>query len=120
MNEYYAIAAFAACATAFFTVIGFWMRLASKIAEAKADAGEAKTRADDAAKAAADANLRAIAVDGVLSMFKEQVARDYVSHTMLDKTEGRLIAALKANIEPLTAAIEHLTDRFDRFRDKPQ
>lgn len=93
------------------TALTFWMRLQGQITEAKAEATEAK-------KDASDANVRAITVDKVLAMFKEQVARDYVSHGMLDKTETRLIAAIEMNIKPLTEAVGRLTERFDNYRDR--
>lgn len=91
------LAAFGSIAVAIITVLGFWMNFSDRISEAK---NEAKT-AKETAKENSD---RIATMNAAFALYREQVARDYISREMMQEFERRL-----------TSAIDKLGERFDKF-----
>jgi len=75
----------------------FWLRFGSRI-------GRVETEASVAGDEAKDALTRIGALGASFSLYREQVARDYIHREAMREVEDRL-----------TAAIDRLGDRFDRF-----
>jgi len=99
-------------------VIGFWMRLASRITLAESTARAAKEEAESAAKAAKEeverlagaikeANDKIAILQAAFALYSEQIAREYIHREMMREVEDRL-----------TAAIERLGDRLDRVLER--
>jgi hypothetical protein len=92
-------------------LITFWMKLSSRITEAHDKAVEAATTSTTASGAV-------LMLKETLGLFRETVARDYVSNTALNRLEDRIGQAIDAHNKPLVEAIKALTMRFDNFRDR--
>lgn len=75
----------------------FWMRWGGRVAAAEADAKAAR---EEAKAASQQTTLLATS----FSLYREQVAREYIHREVMREVEDRL-----------TAAIERLGDRLDRF-----
>jgi len=77
--------------------IGFWMGLSARLTR-----GELV--AEHALKDAAEANAKAALLESAFSLFREQVAKDYIDRAVMSGVEDRL-----------TLAIDRLGDRLDRI-----
>lgn len=97
MADWATLAAFATICVAGITVIGFWMRFSDRVTEAE-------TRAQIAKDTAKDNSERIANLNAAFSLYREQVARDYISREMMQEFERRL-----------TSAIDKLGERFDKF-----
>ncbi|QPF87043.1 hypothetical protein IC762_12395 [Bradyrhizobium genosp. L] len=75
----------------------FWIKFGGRVAAAESNAKSAK---DDAK----EANDKAALLSTSFSLYREQVARDYIHREVMREVEDRL-----------TAAIDRLGDRLDRF-----
>ena len=80
--------------------IGFWMALSSRITKAEVDA---KTALDDANQA----HVKVTALTKDVSEYREKVAKEYINFEVMKDIK-----------DTLTAAIERLGDRLDRFLDR--
>lgn len=85
------------------TIVTFWMRFATSIANAKSAAEAAAAIAAEAKKDAHDASEKIILLSASFGIYREQVAREYIHREVMREVEDRL-----------TAAIERLGDRLDR------
>lgn len=92
-----AIAAVAGFGLAFAT---FWLTFGSHIATAEADATQARLDAKDAADKVA-------ILSSAFALYREQIAREYIHREAMREVEDRL-----------TAAIDRLGNRLDRFLEK--
>lgn len=81
-------------------ILGFWMTFASRITMAEASAKEAKEDAKEA-------NEKATLLSASFSLYREQIAREYIHREVMREVEDRL-----------TAAIERLGDRLDRVLER--
>jgi Tfp pilus assembly protein PilO len=81
-------------------VIGFWMTLSARLAKAEVISSEAK---DDAK----EANDKATLLSASFSLYREQIAREYIHREVMREVEDRL-----------TQAIERLGDRLDRVLER--
>lgn len=81
-------------------IIGFWMSLSARLAKAEIIASEAK---DDAK----EANEKATLLSAAFSLYREQIAREYIHREVMREVEDRL-----------TQAIERLGDRLDRVLER--
>jgi len=75
----------------------FWIKFGGRI-------GKAESEASDARRAAKEADEKATLLSAAFSLYREQVAREYIHREVMREVEDRL-----------TAAIERLGDRLDRF-----
>jgi hypothetical protein len=97
MLEWPAIAAFASLGGFAVSFAVFWLTFGSRIGKAETEATAANTEAKDA--------LDKVNILGAsFSLYREQVARDYIHREVMREVEDRL-----------TAAIDRLGDRLDRF-----
>lgn len=81
-------------------ILGFWMTLSSRLTKAELTASEAK---DDAK----EANDKATLLSASFSLYREQIAREYIHREVMREVEDRL-----------TQAIERLGDRLDRVLER--
>lgn len=83
-------------------IIGFWMTFATRLTTAESAAKEAKEDAKEA-------NSKATLLSAAFSLYREQIAREYIHREVMREVEDRL-----------TAAIERLGDRLDRVLDRTE
>ncbi len=81
-------------------IIGFWMTISSRLTKAE-------VVADDAKKDAEEANHKATLLSASFSLYREQIAREYIHREVMREVEDRL-----------TQAIERLGDRLDRVLER--
>lgn len=81
-------------------VLGFWMALSARLAKAEVIADEAKADAKEA-------NDKATLLSASFSLYREQIAREYIHREVMREVEDRL-----------TQAIERLGDRLDRVLER--
>ncbi len=81
-------------------ILGFWMTFASRLTSAEATAKEAREDAKEA-------NEKATILSAAFSLYREQIAREYIHREVMREVEDRL-----------TAAIERLGDRLDRVLER--
>lgn len=75
--------------------------------------GSRKTAFDVATKAMDTLSGRVDAMDARVAAYRLEMAQKYVTNDTLDRTEGRLLAA----VEGVTSAVRGLGDRIDRAID---
>jgi len=92
-----AIAALGGFGIAFAT---FWLRFGSRISKSESEASTARSEAKEA-------NEKVGLLATSFSLYREQVAREYIHREVMREVEDRL-----------TAAIERLGDRLDRFVER--
>lgn len=97
MFEWPAIAALASTGGFALSFAVFWLTCGTRI-------GKAETEATAASAGAKDALDRVSRLGASFSTYREQVARDYIQREAMREVEDRL-----------TAAIDRLGDRLDRF-----
>lgn len=97
MMDWMTLSAIAAFIVSILTILGFWMHFSDKVTEAKRDAFQARELAKDNSE-------RIATLNAAFSLYREQVARDYISREMMQEFERRL-----------TGAIDKLGDRFDKI-----
>ena len=103
MIEWAGIGALAGLAVAGTTVVTFWINFSSRISTAESDAKAARESAKDAKQIALDAHEKLAIERAAFSLYREQVAREYIHRESMREVEDRL-----------TQAIERLGDRLDR------
>lgn len=81
-------------------IIGFWMSLSARLAKAELTSSEAKEDAKEA-------NEKATLLSASFSLYREQIAREYIHREVMREVEDRL-----------TQAIERLGDRLDRVLER--
>lgn len=81
-------------------IIGFWMAISSRLTKAE-------VTAEDAKKDAEEASEKATILSAAFSLYREQIAREYIHREVMREVEDRL-----------TAAIERLGDRLDRVLER--
>lgn len=91
------LAAIATVSVAVLTILGFWMHFSDRVTEARRDAKQAK---EDTKENSEKISL----MNAAFALYREQVARDYISREMMQEFERRL-----------TTAIDRLGERFDKF-----
>ncbi len=97
MLEWPAVAALASTGGFAISFAVFWLTFGTRI-------GKAETEADAASSGAKNALDRVASLGASFSTYREQVARDYIHREAMREVEDRL-----------TAAIDRLGDRLDRF-----
>ena len=95
-----AIAAIATVAGFGLAFGGFWLKFGSRLANAEATSHEAKEDAKEA-------NEKATLLSASFSLYREQIAREYIHREVMREVEDRL-----------TQAIERLGDRLDRVLER--
>lgn len=100
--EFAAIGAIAAVAGFGLSFAIFWMTFGSRI-------GTAETKANNAELAAKDANDKVAILSTSFGLYREQIAREYIHREAMREVEDRL-----------TAAIDRLGERLDRFLEASQ
>jgi len=103
MPEAVTWAALFAAAGACVAVIRFWTDLSGRLARAESIAEEAQKRGDEAHKLSEQLHAQLFALNGSFALYREAVAKDYLTRDSLRETETRL-----------TTAIERLGVRIDR------
>jgi Tfp pilus assembly protein PilO len=81
-------------------ILGFWMTLSARLAKAEIISLEAKEDAKEA-------NQKATLLSASFSLYREQIAREYIHREVMREVEDRL-----------TQAIERLGDRLDRVLER--
>ena len=81
-------------------ILGFWMTFASRLTKAELMADEAKEDAKEA-------NAKSTLLSASFSLYREQIAREYIHREVMREVEDRL-----------TQAIERLGDRLDRVLER--
>lgn len=102
--EWPAIAAMATIGGFALSFATFWYTFGSRITKAEAAATAAQNEALAASKDAKEANEKIAIMAAAHALFREQVAKEYINREVAREMEDRL-----------TAAIDRLGDRFDRF-----
>ena len=97
MTDWPQAAAIFTVIVAVLTVLGFWARFSDKITKATIAADHAENKAKEVSE-----SLRMHIA--AFALYREQVARDYISREMMQEFERRL-----------TTAIDRLGERFDKF-----
>jgi hypothetical protein len=97
MLEWPAVAAVASTGGFAISFAVFWLTFGTRIGRAETEAGAANSGAKEALD-------RINRLGTTLSTYREQVARDYIHREVMHEVEDRL-----------TAAIDRLGDRLDRF-----
>lgn len=97
MMEWAAVGAVAAIGGFGLAFATFWLTFGGRISTAELKASEADTSAKDA-------HEKLALLSASFSLYREQVAREYIHREVMREVEDRL-----------TAAIERLGDRLDRF-----
>ena len=101
MNELPQWATFAVSLTVpALAIVGFWMTLSARLTKAEIIADEAKEDAKEA-------NHKATLLSASFSLYREQIAREYIHREVMREVEDRL-----------TQAIERLGDRLDRVLER--
>ena len=100
--EWLIATAFGLC-TAGVTVVSFWIAFSDRISKSHAHAESAMVEAKYASKRADEAHVSLAALTGAFSLYREQVAREYVQRDVLEQTENRIMSA-----------ISQITDRLDK------
>lgn len=95
--EWAAIAAIAALGGFGLAFATFWLTFGGRIGKSEAEAADAKVLARES-------NEKVALLATSFSMYREQIARDYIHREAMREVEDRL-----------TAAIDRLGDRFDGF-----
>jgi len=85
-------------------VLGFWMRFENRLTVASSRADAAEKAVAEAKVLAADAHNRVTLLQAEFGLYRESVAREYIHREAMREIEDRL-----------TAAIDRLGDRFDKF-----
>ena len=127
-HEIAVIAAFLAATAAFFTVIGFWTRLSDRITKANSsaevalqEAVESKQDLDalrtETKRDTSEVRVAIAALDGRHSLFREQVAREYVDKDSLREVEARVIAAIEKAAKASSDQMGQLSKRIDSLSD---
>jgi hypothetical protein len=88
-------------------ILTFWMRFSDRITKADAKADKAIGASEDAKANAHEANEKTVLLSAAFSLYREQVAREYIHREVMREVEDRL-----------TAAIERLGDRLDRILEQ--
>lgn len=88
-------------------ILTFWMRFSDRITIAEASAEVSKDIAQEAKKDAHDASEKIALLSASFSIYREQVAREYIHREVMREVEERL-----------TQAIDRLGDRLDRVLEK--
>ncbi len=83
-------------------IIGFWMSISARLTKAE-------VTAEDAKKDAEEANSKATLLSASFSLYREQIAREYIHREVMREVEDRL-----------TQAIERLGDRLDRVLERTE
>lgn len=81
-------------------IISFWVTFTSRLTKAEVTAEEAKEDAKEA-------NSKATLLSASFSLYREQIAREYIHREVMREVEDRL-----------TQAIERLGDRLDRVLER--
>lgn len=99
MTEWAAIGAISALAGFGISFSVFWLTFGGRI-------GKAETEAAEALNQAKEANDKVAIQTAAFSLHREHVAREYIHREVMREVEDRL-----------TAAIDRLGDRLDRFTE---
>lgn len=97
MNEVLSWGALIGAAGSIIAIVTFWMN------RGRAE-GENSATASDAKKMALEAHIKIGALDAAFGLYRENVAKEYVSRSTLHEVEIRI-----------TGAIDRITDRLDRI-----
>lgn len=88
-------------------LLTFWMRFSDRITVANAAAAKAIDLSEDAKKSAHEAASNTAILTAAFSLYREQVAKEYIHREVMREVEDRL-----------TQAIERLGDRLDRVLER--
>lgn len=85
------------------------MRFSDRISKAESSANDAAKDATEAQLSARDANDKIAIQTAAFSLYREQIAREYIHREVMREVEDRL-----------TQAIERLGDRLDRVLERSE
>jgi len=85
----------------------FWMRFGSRIARAEAVADESLKASEQSKRDSQEISNTLAIQTAQFSLYREQIARDYIHREVMREVEDRL-----------TAAIDRLGDRLDRVLER--
>jgi len=105
--EWSAIAALAGMSGAAIAALGFWLNFSERVSKANARAQAAEAEAQKAMEAAKAAGIKVEALATAFGIYREQVAREYVSYDRM-----------KEFVQRLSDEIGQVRVRFDRFLER--
>ncbi|WP_156434080.1 hypothetical protein [Bradyrhizobium retamae] len=88
------------------SIVTFWTRYSDRVTKAEGAAKTANEIAQEAKKDAHEATEKIALLAASFSLYREQVAREYIHREVMREVEDRL-----------TAAIDRLGARLDRFTE---
>lgn len=106
MNDAITWAAALAAMGAVISIITFWTRYSDRVTKAEGAAKVANDLAAEAKKDAHEAHEKVTLLATSFSLYREQVAREYIHREVMREVEDRL-----------TQAIDRLGARLDRFTE---
>ena len=107
--EWAVIGAIAGSASACVAILTFWIRFSDRITKAEATADEALKAAEQSKRDHQENADRLAIQTASFSLYREQIAREYIHREVMREVEERL-----------TQAIERLGDRLDRVLERSE
>ena len=95
------------------TVLAFWMRFSDRVSKAQASADGALQEAAEAKKEAADARVALVALDRAFALYREAVAKEYVSRETLRELEQRVTNLIEMVRATAAEGIKTIHGRLD-------
>ncbi|MCK1322164.1 hypothetical protein IVA94_14935 [Bradyrhizobium sp. 156] len=106
MNDAVTWGAVAVAIGSLISIVTFWTRYSDRVTKAEGAAKAANDLAAEAKKDAHEANEKVTLLSASFSIYREQVAREYIHREVMREVEDRL-----------TQAIDRLGARLDRFTE---
>ena len=106
MNDAVTWSAIAVAIGSVISIVTFWTKYSDRITKADGAAKAASDLAQEAKKDAHDASEKLALLSAAFSLYREQVAREYIHREVMREVEDRL-----------TQAIDRLGVRLDRFTE---
>lgn len=113
-----ATAAILASIAALCTVLGFWTRFSDRISKAQSDAKNALQEGAEAKVEIEKVRVAIAAVGGQVSLFREQVAREYPDKDALREVEERIISTIKESAADTKDQLGEMSRRIDNLADQ--
>ena len=106
------IALFAAVA-AFGSVLRLWQLFADRVAEANAQAKSASEDAKEVKQKISDLETSHVAGVAAFAIYREQIAREYITRDIMREFEQRVSDAARENADRLSGEIKEISKRID-------
>lgn len=94
--------------------VKFWISFATRVSKAESTSQSSLQEAAEARTMAASAHERITVQAESFGLYRERVARDYVSRDILREMEERLGTTIRESAKVSSDAITHLSNRLDQ------